>query len=591
MAAPLTLRGSEGIWMTYGPPNLGSAPAFHGDQTNTCRAMTFSLDGSLFAWCTSESISIVETASDRLVQKIDISKVVELQLSPLGNIVAAWKHYSVDPETKQGSPNLILFNTKTGECVKEFNQKKQINWCPQWSQDEGICCRNVNNELHFFENNDFENIKTKLHLQKVSEFELAPCPAPYILSAYVPGAKGQPSFVRVYQYPNFGGPSAALANKSFFKAERVTMVWNKQGTAVLILTSTEVSESSYYGEQGLHYISTKGESCLVPLSKNGPIYSITWNPNLKSQEFCVVYGYMPSKVSIYNMKCEPLFDFGTGPRNMCFYNPHGNILCLAGFGNLNGNLEFWDLKQKKLICQMKAQDTTSFEWCPDGEHFVTATTSPRLRVGNCYKIWHYTGTLMAHEPTKEGHQLWEVLWKPVPAGVYKEKAVRYKAVESSAEVEQPAAKVGVYRPPGARGEAASFKLHEFEAPTNVKTDAGQDKPTGQALKNKKKRDAKKAKAEQKRKEEEEGGVSVQTSCPPQSAQQGAKVGGGGAGPSHHAPVDPEVDKQRRKIKKKLQQIEKIKDQQRDGKQLEINQLEKLKTEESLLEELKSLSVR
>jgi translation initiation factor 2A len=45
----------------------------------------------------------------------------------------------------------------------------------------------------------------------------------------VPGSKGAPSFVRIYQYPNFGGPSAALANKSFFKADRVSMEWNKKG--------------------------------------------------------------------------------------------------------------------------------------------------------------------------------------------------------------------------------------------------------------------------------------------------------------------------------------------------------------------------
>jgi hypothetical protein len=26
---------------------------------------------------------------------------------------------------------------------------------PVWTDDEGICCRNVNNELHFFEDNNF----------------------------------------------------------------------------------------------------------------------------------------------------------------------------------------------------------------------------------------------------------------------------------------------------------------------------------------------------------------------------------------------------------------------------------------------------
>lgn len=27
--------------------------------------------------------------------------------------------------------------------------------CPSWSDDEQICVRSVNNELHFYENNDF----------------------------------------------------------------------------------------------------------------------------------------------------------------------------------------------------------------------------------------------------------------------------------------------------------------------------------------------------------------------------------------------------------------------------------------------------
>lgn len=37
--------------------------------------------------------------------------------------------------------------------------------------------------------------------------------------------------MRLYQYPVLGGPTAALANKSFFKADRVNMQWNKRGEA------------------------------------------------------------------------------------------------------------------------------------------------------------------------------------------------------------------------------------------------------------------------------------------------------------------------------------------------------------------------
>lgn len=53
------------------------------------------------------------------------------------------------------------------------------------------------------------------------------------VAVYVPGSKGAPSYVRLYQYPNFGGPTSALANKSFFKADRASMLWNSKGRSFL----------------------------------------------------------------------------------------------------------------------------------------------------------------------------------------------------------------------------------------------------------------------------------------------------------------------------------------------------------------------
>ena len=59
------------------------------------------------------------------------------------------------------------------------------------------------------------------------------------------------------------------------------------------------------------------------------------------------------------------------------------ILCLAGFGNLRGNMELWNMTgTRSLISNPQAPDTTEFEWSPDGVHFITATTTPRLRIGN-----------------------------------------------------------------------------------------------------------------------------------------------------------------------------------------------------------------
>jgi len=48
------------------------------------------------------------------------------------------------------------------------------------------------------------------------------------------------------------------------------MIWNKQGTSLLVKTALEVDTTgeSYYGEQNLHYISIKGDSAIVTLCKS-----------------------------------------------------------------------------------------------------------------------------------------------------------------------------------------------------------------------------------------------------------------------------------------------------------------------------------
>lgn len=59
-------------------------------------------------------------------------------------------------------------------------------------------------------------------------------------------------------------------------------------------------------------------------AKEGPIYNVEWNP--QGSEFCAVYGFMPAKATLYDLKGDPKFDFGTGPRNSAFYNRFGNYI-------------------------------------------------------------------------------------------------------------------------------------------------------------------------------------------------------------------------------------------------------------------------
>ncbi|ELW65157.1 Eukaryotic translation initiation factor 2A [Tupaia chinensis] len=444
-----------------------------------------------------------------------------------------------------------------------------------------------------------------------------------LVAVYVPGSKGAPSFVRLYQYPNFGGPHAALANKSFFKADKVTMLWNKKATAVLVIASTDVDKTgaSYYGEQTLHYIATNGESAVVQLPKNGPIYDVVWNSS--STEFCAVYGFMPAKATVFNLKCDPVFDFGTGPRNAAYYSPHGHILVLAGFGNLRGQMEVWDVKNYKLISKPVASDSTYFAWCPDGEHILTATCAPRLRVNNGYKIWHYTGSVLHKCDVPSNAELWQVSWQPFLDGVFPAKAITYQAVPTEVPNEEPKVATA-YRPPALRNKpVTNSKLHEEEPPQNMKPQAGSDKPLSKtALKNQRKHEAKKA-AKQEAKNDKSpdlapapaqqstprNPVSQSTSGDPETDKKirnlkkeakNDKSPDLAPAPAQQStprnPVsqstsgDPETDKKIRNLKKKLKAIEQLKEQAASGKQLEKNQLEKIQKEKALLQELEDLEL-
>uniref|UniRef100_A0A8C6QKM6 Eukaryotic translation initiation factor 2A n=1 Tax=Nannospalax galili TaxID=1026970 RepID=A0A8C6QKM6_NANGA len=554
--SPLLIRGSEGLYMVNGPPHFTESTVLPRESGKNCKVYTFSKDGTLFAWGSGDNSK--KKKGQSLQKKI---------------FIAASK------DGTAGTPNLQLYDVKTGTCLKSFIQKKMQNWCPSWSDDEIICARIVNNEVHFFENNNFNTIANKLHLQKVNDFNLSPGPHPCKVAVYVPGSKGAPSFVRLYQYPNFEGPHAALANKSFFKADKVTMLWNKKATALLVIASTDVDKTgaSYYGEQTLHYIATNGESAVVQLPKNGPIYDVVWNSS--STEFCAVYGFMPAKATVFNLKCDPVFDFGTGPRNAAYYSPHGHILVLAGFGNLRGQMEVWDVKNYKLISKPVASDSTYFAWCPDGEHILTATCAPRLRVNNGYKIWHYTGSILHKYDVPSNGELWQVSWQPFLDGIFPAKTITYQAVPSEVPHEEPKAATA-YRPPALRNRpVTNSKLHEEEPPQNMKPHQGSDKPLSKtALKNQRKHEAKKA-----AKQEARSDKSPDLAPPvPQNTPRNPI--------SQPISGDPEVDKKIKNLKKKLKAIEQLKEQAAAGKQLEKNQLEKIQKETALLQELEDLEL-
>ncbi|OMJ22743.1 Eukaryotic translation initiation factor 2A [Smittium culicis] len=476
--------------------------------------MKYSPDGRYLAWSTSTNISILSASDYKIISEIPEKNVVEVSFSPKGNYMMTYERFVKSTESAQHR-NLKVFKTETGELLGSFTQKSSASWQLQWPEDESFCAQLVTNNVHFFKptaNMGTSSPDMKLNIEGIKAFSISPGLSP-LVATFIPEIKNKPAAIRLFKLGIFNQP---ISNKSFFKAEKVEFMWHSLGistvsnfldpifllimqnvsninssliillifsiicclgTSLLALTHTDVDNTgkSYYGETNLYYMSIVGNfDCRVPLNKEGPIHDVVWNPIEK--EFVVIYGFMPAKISLFDNKANEIFCFGIEPRNMVKFNPQGRVLAIAGFGNLSGHVDLWDYKKRKLVKSINAHGSTICNWSPCGRYLLAATLSPRLRVDNGFKIWHYSGNLVHSRPINE---LYDVQWRPSDVSNYPQRGkldplpqdisicienVGNKAPPTSTKP------VGAYRPPHARNGPSSGPT----APVSLSQRAGED---------------------------------------------------------------------------------------------------------------------
>ncbi|KAL8836755.1 MAG: hypothetical protein Q9170_002784 [Blastenia crenularia] len=564
MADPtqIAYRTSKDIGVVYAAPVYQPLPGFERPQGNL-RCCVYSPCGRYFAWASLERVTVIDASVGHVITTLPAQNVFELGFSPLGSFIITWQRPSKD-ENGDAVKNLKVWSVLGRQTmgpeedehhvVGRFVQKSQTGWNLQYTFDERYCARVVTNEIQLYQSEDLGNVWNKLRVEGVADFAVSPGKNHSIV-VFVPERKGQPAAVKVYNVPEFSTP---VSQKNFFKGDKVQLKWNKEGTELIVLAQTEVDRSgkSYYGETTLYLLSVNGgfdsrielgislgvrlyflHRILIGCTdKDGPIHDVTWSPS--SKEFGVVYGYMPAKTTLFDTRARATHSFALAPRNTIIFSPHGRFVLVAGFGNLAGQMDIYDLeKNYQKICTIEASNASVCEWSPDEKYILTATTSPRLRVDNGVRIWHVCGGLMYNEDLQE---LYNVTWRPQSTIVQPQDNLLHpaptphtSALAYLGTVKTPSKPAGAYRPPGARGQVTplAFKREDeggaayvsngslslgtgvngFGKPrkrdvpgaelapedgngTTAGTAAeGDDQLSKAALKNKKKREAKKAK--------------------------------------------------------------------------------------------------
>ncbi|KAK7428722.1 hypothetical protein QQZ08_004816 [Neonectria magnoliae] len=463
MASPLQFayRTQKTIGVFDAAPVYEPLAGFTKPEGNL-RCCAYSPCGRYFGWASPETVSVVDASTGQVVLSLPLLNVYELAFSPRGTFVITWERPGKD-EAGDATKNLKVWRVveegvaaAEKEPLARFVQKQQGGWNLQYTADEKYCARLVTNEVQFYESHDLVKVWNKLRVEGATNYALAPGSHNHAVAVFVPERKGQPAAVKVFNVPLFNAP---ISQKTFFKGDKVQLKWNKQGSSLLVLAQTDVDRSgkSYYGETTLYLLSTTGAfDARVTLDKEGPIHDVSWSPN--SKEFGVVYGYMPAKATIFNHRAVATHTFPLGPRNTIIFSPTGRFVLVAGFGNLAGQIDVYDLERDfRKVTTIESGNPSVCEWSPDSRYIMTCTTSPRLRVDNGIKLWHVSGGIMYNEDMVE---LYHVTWRPNPPDKVVSgdpltpiPSAHLSATTYLGSVKTPSKPAGAYRPPGARGLA------------------------------------------------------------------------------------------------------------------------------------------
>ncbi|GAQ89685.1 Eukaryotic translation initiation factor eIF2A family protein [Klebsormidium nitens] len=573
----ILVRAKDGIALLKAPPEevkpVDTFTRTQGLQTQ------FSADGKLLAIVkpSGSGVSIIDVASSKELRTIPASNVMGIAFSPKNTFLQTFQ--------KAGAPgekNLVLWSLATGEAAFQQSQKtfSKLSWPSiQFSDDETVAGRCVTNEVHLYDPQDFSRgIVDKLRVPGVAAMQLGFDPPSHI-ACYVPELKGAPASVRIYERANMAS-GQPVARRSFFKSSTVKFFFNRGTTAVLVLAASDVDKTnqSYYGDTALHYLACDGSNeCTVPLSKEGPIHDVQWSPSGK--DFVVVHGFMPSKATLLDSRCKTLHDFGSGPRNMVKWSPHGRFICLAGFGNLPGDVEIWERSQLKLLGKTRAPMTVTCEWGPSGRYLLCATTSPRLQVDNGIKILKYDGRLVYQQPYD---QLYQAEWAPAARDVFPDLPPSPKASKSDeASTSGQAAAAAQEKKPYIAPKPVAYVHPHAATSASIKSAlfGDDDKPKAlsrSAQRNKKKREKKEADGQ----DADGEGVAVDSLAAQVQATQ-----------IEEAEIPGETGKKIRAVQKKLRQIDELKKKAADAGgagALPPAQREKLGQEAALRQELEDL---
>lgn len=402
--------------------------------------------------------------------------VLAVQFSPLNSFIALLSpfHHEKCPNNLRIYYLTNCCSIETPPIpLLTFQQRNVHKWCPQWADDESYACLLHNRKLPFILDRSYQpnssnldsplssfdsdtttddnrkDIQTKsipftwltavtneIQLCNVKSFALSPGKGQFVAAFCEQPSHDKPTSLQIYNKEI----KQTIIEHNMFNIDEADFKWNITGTMVLAnCQDNRSSSSSYYGKSSLYLFDTTNNNNGTSLTGHKddvqklPIYysdsdsslsvcDFCWSPSI-ANEFCVVFD--KSMVALFDANgCKRIKTFGCqfSARNGLLYHPSGLVITFTGSGNVKGNFETWlrlptakPKNIKPISGQIDAPYATMFKWCPTKNgsfYLLVATTFPRLRQENGYRIFDLVGQMLVHVKVPENN-LCDVLWRPL----------------------------------------------------------------------------------------------------------------------------------------------------------------------------------
>ena len=353
--------------------------------------------------------------------------IKQFYFSPLSTYLVTAERFESKTPT---SANMALWHVAGKARIVEGRLRKITGghiWpSMKWTDDEKCCCRVLSpedspdqsvRESYLLQVLNSKTSKTEnIEIQGISLVEVCPTRNSTRVAIFVNenDQTGRRASIRIF---DLSSPEKELISHEFVTSvDACTMRWSPSGDRLLIQAGTEVDETgnSYYGTSKL-FLGDLNAKKIIPILHEPPVQDYQWVPSMEFQDrgFCLISGQTPFSIQMFdNDGTSVLHDFKKSRKNTIrFSSIGGRFLALGGFGNLAGELDFYDIPSRKIFRSTRAECTVECSWAPNGRVFMTSSTHPRMRVDNHIELFKFNGEKIGRLNFPE---LYAAKWRPMP---------------------------------------------------------------------------------------------------------------------------------------------------------------------------------